>query len=147
MEESFRHLVTLLQSALETYQGNLFAVILASFDHFVRDRGTLEPIFARCVRVFQLNPGMDLHRLMTCRDELPQDLWDLLDLSQFRSRDRFFVSQVFSLLLLSLGSAIRESMLRPESTQQQRQFLLARIDILQFGALSSSATKKAAPEP
>lgn len=146
MGESFRHLTTLLQTALETYQGDLFAVILASFDHFVRDRGTLEPIFERCVRVFQLNPGMDLHRLMSCRDELPQPIWERLDLSSFRCQDRFFVSQVFSLLLLSLGSAIRESMLRPESTQQQRQFLLARMDILQHGALAVPSAKNATPE-
>lgn len=146
MEDSFRHLTALLRSALEAHQGDLFQVMLASFDHFVRDRGALEPIFERCARVFQLNPGMDLHRLMACRDELPQPIWEKLDLSAFRSQDRFFVSQVFSLLLLSLGSAVRESMLRPESTWQQRAFLLARMDILRRGALTPLTAQSAAPE-
>lgn len=117
--------------------GDLFALPLGAFDHFLRESGGADPVLARCVRVMRVNRGLDIQQLMGKKPKCMLDgLWELADVSRFRQRDREFVGQVFFLLVMSLASAVMEVLQAPDQWEQQRNRLQTCIRIIQEGSLT-----------
>ena len=134
-EELFDYLVLDVQARfVETFRtlleqkgGDLFQLPTAIFDLIVDQVGKPIPILDRCLRLFQVNPGIDLRRLIAGRldQDPPPELLEKIDVSRLRGQDPAFV----------LGGALMDSFLCPERSGEYRRELQAQLELIKYGSL------------
>ena len=127
---------TLLQMLREA-QGDLFSVPEKAFDRFIDPGGDTDPILAHFIGIIQVNPGLDARWLLGEEELLPDLLLQEIDLSQFRRTDRTFVEHVFCMIVMVLAHCIMISLNHPELRQQHREKLIAQLEIIRFGSLTT----------
>lgn len=135
---------TLLQM-LRDAQGDLFAVPEQAFDRFIVPDGNADPVLARFIGIIQVNPGLDARWLLGDAELIPDALLQELDLSRLRRADRPFVEHVFCMIVMILAHSIMTSLNHPELRQQHREKLMAQLEIIRFGSLSTPAEHIPAP--
>ena len=64
---------------------------------------------------------------------LPDPLWEVVDSSKLRRRDRDYADQVFHLTCAALAFAIVETLHNPTQTAQVREMTKTRMDLLRYG--------------
>lgn len=128
---------------LQSTGGDLFRLQLALFDHITAARCGNFPILDRCFRMLQINPGLDLQKLLTFKlqEEMPPELMEKIDLSGFRSQEPAYVRRVFLMTLGTLARAIMDALIQPERTNQVRKELEAQLEIIQYGCLRAPAAR------
>lgn len=135
LDEMRQYFSKSMERLLEEAGGDLFALPLRAFDQFVRERGSMDPVLARCIRVMRVNRGLDIQRLMGEKPKcLTDGLWERMDLSAFRQQDRAFVGNAFFLLIMALASTVMEVLQAPDQWEGQRARLRSCIDIIQTGS-------------
>lgn len=134
MRSYFFH--TLLQM-LRDAGGDLFAVPENAFDRFIDAHGDTDPVLARFIGIAQVNPGLDARWLLGEEELIPDTLLREIDLSLFRRTDRAFVEHVFCMIVMILAHSIMTSLNHPELRQQHREKLMAQLEIIRFGSLST----------
>lgn len=148
-EDLFRYLlegnqelfISALGGLLEEKGGDLFAVPMAVFDHFSPVGGQFDLHLNRFVQLFQVNHGLDMQQFFSGRkSDLPDAIWERVDTSQLRRRDRGYVEKVFCLLLTCTVPAVLITLSRPEEWENQRRLLEERLDILRLGAAAPVST-------
>lgn len=141
LEEVRDHIRELYQGALSKTGGDVFQAQLACFDGLTSIQDlTKDPILARCVRFLKNNQGVDVQKLVPGQPgrRLLDDLWDQLDLRQFRRQDREYVFNVFALLMAALGSAFMDALCHLEDRDACREALILRLEIIKNGCLSGA---------
>lgn len=151
-EELFDYLVLDVQARfvetfsalLEKKDGDLFQLPTALFDLIVDQVGNPIPILDRCLRLFQVNPGIDLRRLVTGRldQDLPPELLEKINVSKLRGQDPAFVRRVVLITLSMLGGALMDSFLCPERSGEYRRELEAQLELIKYGSLKEQTEGK-----
>ena len=135
LEGNQEHFVSLLGGLLEEKEGDLFAVPMAVFDRFSPVGGQSDLHLNRFVQLFRINHGLDLHQFLSGgQGFMPDAIWERVDTSLLRSRERGFAEKVFCLLLTCTAPAVLITLSRPEEWESQRRLLEERLDILRLGA-------------
>lgn len=129
------HYTQIVAEMLEEEGGNLLALPLKAFDRYsVSGENDQTPPNGGVLTLLQKNPGLDLKPYFMCSNHLLHDsIRSRLDLSRLRSRDPDFVEQTFALLLMCTASAVVDSLLQPETRQNQRWQLEHYLEIITNG--------------
>ena len=141
LEDMRAYFVGLLRDILTQNQGDLFALPLMAYDRFISQQGHTDPMLALFIKVMTLNKGMDLQSFIGSpqgfigerRCFLPDPLWEVVDSSKLRRRDRDYADQVFHLTCAALAFAIVETLHDPTQTAQVREMTKTRMDLLRYG--------------
>ena len=120
---------------LRSCGGDLFRTMPDAYDGVRRAAGTAELLpVRRSLDFIRRNQGMDLRTFLARSGGLPLDrVWEALDTSRFRRRDRPFIQSVHQLCVLSLGSAVADLMAHPEHADADRAQLLEYLSIIEYG--------------
>lgn len=136
--------IQLFGDMLDQVGGDLFAVQMAAFDHFVSHRNTPTVMLDRCIHLVRLNAGMDMERAAIGQPEgekVLEPLYEKLDSSALRQRDRGFVQRTFIMATMLMGSAIMDTLRHPERDAENRRELEARLRIIKYGSLRADCLK------
>lgn len=117
--------------------GDLFLAALALYDNLMDCRRENRPMMDRSFRILQINPGMDLQKLLAGRlkQDIPPELWAEIDTSRLAREDQTYVRRVFLMALGVLGRAVMDTLLEPEQTEEFRRELEAELEIIKYGSL------------
>lgn len=138
------YFASLLGELLKNSGGDLFAVPMQAFDHFMSRKGTADPVLDRCIRVFQINAGMDFQNFLPTEAELlDETALERIDCSRLRSGDAAYVGAVGSLLVAALAVAVMKTLQDPEEWERQRADLQTRVEIVRYGSLRQQEGVKA----
>ncbi len=137
LEEIHDHFTDVLVQLMEEAKGNLFAIPALAFDRFIQRDGATEDCFLeRALHILRNNLGMDLQKLMTAKPScMPEDILERAGTLQLQRQDPVFTRHVFNLLLMATGSAVMETLARPEQWQEQREALEYQVEIIKYGSL------------
>ena len=91
----------------------------------------------RCFRVLQVNPGIDLQKLLSgvLQQEFPKELMERMRLERMARRDPAYVRRVFLIVLGVLGRCVMDTLIQPERSEELRQELVGQMEIIQYGCL------------
>ena len=119
--------------------GDLFQLQIALYNDITR-RGERCPILDRCFRLLQINPGIDLQKLLggLLQQDFPPELMEKIQLSSLVRQEPEYVRRVFLMTLGVLGRSIMDSLLQPERTAEIQRELEAQLDIIKYGCLRRS---------
>ena len=119
---------------------SLAASSAASFDGFTGEQLKRDPLFERCLRLLQLNPGLPMQLMVLESKDSPilAGVRDLLDVSMLIRQDEEYLNQLFYMTLMSLAIAVRDHLMKPEEAEQQRRTLHLRLEIIQNGCLKQA---------
>ncbi len=132
------YFAALLQKLLRDSGGDLFSVPVRAFDRLMGRGGENDPVLRRCIRVFQLNPGMDFQNFLpTETDLLAEEFLGQADSSRLRGNSMEYVIIVFSLLVAALAVAVMRTLQDPKEWERQRADLQTRVEIIRWGSLRS----------
>lgn len=125
-------------------EGDIFLAALALYDNLMSRRREDWPMMDRSFQILQINPGMDLQKLLAGRlkRDIPPELWTEIDTSRLAREDQTYVRRVFLMALGVLGRAVMDALLEPEQTEEFRRELEAELEIIKYGSLR---TERAAP--
>ena len=130
--ESYRQLI-------DQMGGDLFRTQMVCYDQFFRPDYQEKPAVDRLIQVLQINPGMDIQKMMPKQpaDELMSGVLERLDTRALVRRDEAYVRNVFLLTLLALGSAIMDTLSCPEWRDKNRERLAAQLEIIRRGSTAA----------
>ncbi len=134
------HVLDIYCSVLVKAGGDIFRAQLACFDGLTSFQELeREPVLGRCILFLKNNQGVDLQKLVPGQPGrmLLDGLWDQLDLTPFRRKDREYIYNVFALLMAALGSAFMDTLCHLEDREAARASLKLRLDIIKHGCAAS----------
>ena len=137
--------VQVFSEQLRKNAGDIFQLQLALYDD-IACREERCPMLDRCFRLLQINPGIDLQKLLGAllqQQEFPPELMEKIHLSSLVRQDTAYVRRVFLMTLGVLGRSVMDALLQPERTAEIRLEMAAQMDIIKYGCLRQS---QAAPE-
>lgn len=138
------HFVQAFAGLLTQAKGDIFRVQLLAYDSF-RDRREKDctPLLQRFIRLLQVNAGLDLEKLAAGLPQKPLETFlGQLDTSQLRRQDPEYARRVFSMATLNLGTAMMDSLTKPERSEEYRQELVERLEIIKCGSLRTGCLEK-----
>ncbi len=131
------YFVSLLRGILMEAKGDLFALPLMAYDSFIGRQGHTDPMLVLFIKLLRLNQGIDLQSFMAGPEHfLPDPLWEAVDPSGLRRRDREYADQVFHLACAVLAFAIVETLHDPAQSAQVRERTRVRMDLLRYGGMA-----------
>lgn len=121
---------------LHKNEGDIFQLQLALYDNITRG-GERCPMLERCFRLLQINPGIDLQKLLggLLQQDFPPELMEKIRLSSLVRQDPAYVRRVFLMTLGILGRSIMDALLQPERTAEIRRELEEQMNIIKYGCL------------
>ncbi|MCI8909735.1 MAG: TetR/AcrR family transcriptional regulator [Oscillibacter sp.] len=121
---------------LRQTDGDIFQLQMAVYDEIVRCEEP-RPLMVRCFQVLQVNPGIDLQKLMAgmLQSEVPPELMEKIRVSSLARQDKAYVRRVFLMTLGVLGRSLMDTLLQPERMAEFRQEMEAQLEIIQYGCL------------
>ena len=128
--------VQVFSEQLRKNAGDLFQLQLALYDD-IACREERCPMLDRCFRLLQINPGIDLQKLLggLLQQEFPPELMEKIHLSSLVRQDTAYVRRVFLMTLGVLGRSVMDALLQPERMAEFRQEMEAQLEIIQYGCL------------
>ena len=119
-------------------KGDLFEAQVICFDRMTRQDVSSDPVLDRCIRFLRNNPGLDLQKILPGKPGclVLENLWDELDLHNFRRKDKGYVCQVFSLVLMVLGGVLMDCLFWPGHQEECRNELILRLEIIKHGCMA-----------
>lgn len=140
------HFAQSFAELLTQAEGDIFRVQLLAYDSFIQRREEdCSPQLDRMIRLLRVNVGLDLEKLTSGLPGKPLEvLLDRLDASRLRRQDPEFARRVFSMATLNLGTAMMDSLTKPERSTEYRQELVERLEIIKYGSLRPDCLKNPA---
>ena len=128
--------VQVFSELLHKNAGDLFQLQMALYDDITRQKEQC-PMLNRCFRLLQINPGIDLQKLLAgmLQQDFPPELMEKIQLSSLVRQEPAYVRRVFLMTLGVLGRAIMDALIQPERTAEIRLELDAQLDIIKYGCL------------
>lgn len=141
MEAVGAHYIREYRRVIQLAEGNIFKTQQLAFDSFISEKLGQDPLFERCLRLLQLNPGLPMQlTVMEAKDSpILAGVRDLLDVSALVRQDDEYLNQLFYMTLMALAIAVRDQLLVPAGVERHRQALLLRLEIIQNGSLKQTA--------
>lgn len=140
------HFAQSFAELLTQAEGDIFRVQLLAYDSFIQRREEdCSPQLDRMIRLLRVNVGLDLEKLTSGLPGKPlEELLGRLDASRLRRQDPEFARRVFSMATLNLGTAMMDSLTKPERSAEYRQELVERLEIIKYGSLRPDCLKNPA---
>lgn len=131
------HFVQVFAKLLAQAEGDVFRVQLLAYDSFCqRQEKDCSPRLDKFIRILRVNAGLDLEKLTSGLPQKPLEaLLEQVDASKLRRQDPEFARRVFSMATLNLGTAMMDSLTKPERSAEYRQELVERLEIIKYGSL------------
>lgn len=131
------HFVQVFAKLLTQAEGDIFRVQLLAYDSFCqRQEKDCSPRLDRFIRILRVNAGLDLEKLTSGLPCKPlEELLGQVDVSRLRRQDPEFARRVFSMATLNLGTAMMDSLTKPEGSAEYRRELVERLEIIKYGSL------------
>lgn len=131
------HFVQVFAKLLTQAEGDIFRVQLLAYDSFCqRQEKDCSPRLDRFIRILRVNAGLDLEKLTSGLPRKPlEELLERVDVSRLRRQDPEFARRVFSMATLNLGTAMMDSLTKPERSAEYRRELVERLEIIKYGSL------------
>lgn len=121
---------------LSQTRGDIFTMQLSAYDRFRQWNEETDLLRERCVRLLYINKGIDWKRLLPGWPPRPNsEFMEQIDISRFQRREPEFIWRVFSMAALNLSSAVMESLMHPERSEEIRTELAERLAIIKRGSL------------
>lgn len=142
LEDVQAYAVQVFSDLLRGTGGDLFQLQMALYDGITgRDEGEC-PLLDRCFRLLQINPGVDLQKLLaeTLQKDIPPELLATIHVSSLVRQDTEYVRRVFLMILGVLGRSIMDALIQPERAGEIRRELEAQLEIIQYGCLCERST-------
>lgn len=138
LEDVKVYVIQVFRDLLQETDGDIFQLQLMIYDGIVSRKGP-RPMLDRCFQVLQINPGIDLQKLMAgmLQTEVPQELMERIRISSLAQQDQRYVRRVFLMALGVLGRTVMDTLLQPERTAELRREMEAQLEILQHGCLGA----------
>lgn len=135
------HYISAYREVVRQAEGNLFKAQELAFEGFTSEALKEDPLFERCLRLLQLNPGLPMRLMEEESRESPilTGIRDLLDLSMLARQDDEYLNQLFYMSLMALAIAVRDQLIAPEQAADHSRALRLRLDIIQNGCLNRAA--------
>lgn len=142
LEDVKAYVVQFFGELLRQTDGDIFQLQLTLYDGITR-RKEPRPLMDRCFRVLQINPGIDLQKLMASmmQSEFPPELMEKIRVSSLARQDQAYVRRVFLMTLGVLGRTIMDTLLHPERTAELRREMEAQLEIIKHGCLRCGQTE------
>lgn len=142
MELVRSHLTEEFREMVAQGGGDLFRTQLLCYDRFVQQGPSADLLFDRFIRVLQLNSWLHLQMMTMNHPDrcMLETIWDQLDLSDLRSRDKEFVRHIFFLALVALATAVKDTLASPEDAPLHREALRQRLSIIRCGSVIPAET-------
>ena len=131
------HFIQCLRELLLEHQGDLLTLPLAAFDRLVQQEGSAEPVLEPLIQVLRLNPGIEIHSFLS-PELLPDRLWEVVDMTGLRRREKEYAEHIFFLTMAILGYAVVGVLQEHSQLKVQRDLMQARIDLLRFGCAAQT---------
>lgn len=140
LEDVKTYVVRLFVELLQETGGDIFQLQMTLYDH-VTKRHAPRPLMDRCFRVLEINPGIDLQKLLgtMMQSDFPGELLERIRISSLRQQDAAYVRRVFLMTLGTLGRAVMDALLQPERDAEFRAELAAQLRIIAYGCLASES--------
>lgn len=137
MTQARDHFIELYAKIMERSGGDFFKTQLMCFDSFAHCGGGKDTLFARCVQVLRLNPGLHMQMLQKDqeRNQLIAEFGRGADLSRFADEET--AREAFMLSLLALAGAVMDSLEKPEQVNEYQRQLELRLNIIKWGCLTA----------
>ena len=141
MEHVIGHLISEYRKIMEQAGGDIFRTQEMCFDRVARLGSGADALFARGLRIAQLNPGLLPQAAMAGQlmSRIFETVRDVIDTSELRSKEEIFIAHIFGLTLVALAVAVMECLKEPENTDVFRQSLLTQLNIIEHGSLAVNA--------
>lgn len=138
LEDVRSYVVRLFGELLRETDGDIFQLQMTLYDR-ITERHEPRPLMDRCFRVLEINPGIDIQKLIgtMMQSDFPEELLDRIRISDLRQKDPAYVRRVFLMTLGTLGRAIMDMLLQPERDGEFRAELAAQLRIIAYGCLVS----------
>ena len=134
-----KYLMAEYNKMLIAEQGDIFRTQVQCFDR-VMIRKETDPVFARGMEILQQNPRFMAQAIV--EGQVCHHLWDsvreYVDLAALRNRNELLARETFVLSLIALVQGMTDAISHPEQTEECRQALLLRLDILKCGSLEQT---------
>ena len=119
----------------------MFKAQQLAFDGFTGEALHEDPLFERCLRLLQLNPGLPMQLMVMESKDSPilAGVRDLLDVSMLARQDEEYLGQLFYMTLMALAVVVRDQLIMPEHMERHRAALRLRLEIIQNGSLKQAA--------
>ena len=140
MESVGAHYISEYRKIIQQAEGDIFKAQRLAFAGFIGEARNEDPLFERCLRLLQLNPGLPMQLMVLEAKDSPvlAGVRDLLDTSMLVRQDEEYLNQLFYISVLALATAVRDNLTNPEQAEQQRQALDLRLEIIQNGCLKQA---------
>ena len=135
------HYISEYRKVMQLAEGNIFKAQRLAFDGFTGEALHEDPLFERCLRLLQLNPGLPMQLMVMESKDSPilAGVRDLLDVSMLARQDEEYLGQLFYMTLMALAVAVRDQLTMPEHMERHRAALRLRLEIIQNGSLKQAA--------
>ena len=141
MTQARDHFIERYAHIMEEAGGDFFRTQLMCFDRFADQRPEPDKLFARCLQVLRLNPGLHMQMLMEnqpgCR--MLASVAKKADMSGFVDEET--ARQAFSLSLVVLAGSVMDTLAEPERADDFRRQLETRLNIIKRGSLAADGPR------
>lgn len=140
MEGVGAHYISEYRKIIQRAGGDLFKAQQLAFAGFVGEARSEDPLFERCLRLLQLNPGLPMQLMVLEAKDSPvlAGVRDVLDTSMLVRQDEEYLNQLFYITVMALAMAVRDNLTDPKGAEQQRQALDLRLEIIRNGCLKQA---------
>ena len=140
MEDVGAHYIREYRKIIQQAGGDLFKAQRLAFAGFIGEARNEDPLFERCLRLLQLNPGLPMQLMVLEAKDSPvlAGVRDVLDTSALVRQDEDYLNQLFYITVMALATAVRDNLTNPEQAEQQRKALDLRLEIIQNGCLKQA---------
>ena len=143
MEGVGDHYIREYRKIIQLAEGDIFRAQQMAFDGFTSERLQEDPLFERCLRLLQLNPGLPMQLMVLEAKDSPvlAGVRDLLDVSMLVRQDEEYLNQLFYMTVMALAISVRDNLMMPKDVERQRRTLAMRLEIIQNGSLKRAVIK------
>lgn len=133
------YFIQMFMDAMQTTDGDLFKMPMLVFDQTVRENGEIDAGVRRCMKLLQMNPGMELQNSVfrhvgDVLDSFP--FRQQIDISRMRAQDDTFIKHVFTLVVKITAATAAEVLTGAVEREKARQAMSIDLDILQYGCIA-----------
>lgn len=141
MEKVADHLISEYRKVMRQADGDIFQTQELCFDRVARLGSGADIVFARSLRIAQLNPSLLPQAAMAKQlmGRIFEAVRDEIRTEDLRSGEENFVAHIFGLTLVALAVAVMECLKTPERADEIRAGLLMQLDIIKNGSLAARA--------
>lgn len=130
-----------LSEHLKQAEGDLFAATLCFYQDLIQMLNQPDPKWKHYLEILRINPELSMHNfLVNSSSEGFSPLLGQIDTRKFRDQSAEFVQRILFLLCSLVMWSFLFTAIEPEQQDHHRQNLMADLEVLKYGCLTSAPT-------